>query len=67
MFDRYKLKYFVGARGTTLTELAKAMGINSVTLARKMNGTSDFSRKEIQDIKEYLKLTDEQALDIFFG
>ena len=39
--------------------------ISEVTLYRKINGTSDFTRKEIQKLKEILKLDTKTTEEIF--
>ena len=53
-------------RGVTLEELASRIGINNATLYRKMTGKSEFSRNELQAIRDILYLNDEQFLHIFF-
>lgn len=64
--DNLLLKYYCNKSGMTLSELAEKLGINYVTLNRKMNGSSDFTRQEIIDIKELLNLDSEQANKVFF-
>lgn len=51
----------------TLREIAEIMGCNEATLYRKMNGASDFTRNEIQLIKQKLKLTSDDVEAIFFA
>lgn len=51
----------------TLTGLSAAIGINPATLNRKMSGESDFTREEIQKIRNILYLTDEELNGIFFA
>lgn len=53
-------------RGVTLEELASRIGISNATLYRKMTGKSEFSRNELQAIRDVLYLNDEQFLHIFF-
>ena len=67
MFDRELFKYAVGKRKKTLESVASHIGINPTTLYRKMSGISDFNRKEIQEIKEYLALDDEESNRIFLS
>lgn len=50
----------------TNAQLAEALGIDGATLYRKKAGTSDFYRKEIQKIKDVLKLSDDDVRVIFF-
>lgn len=40
--------------------------MNRSTFYRKLNGTSEFDRKEIKAISEILKLSDEEVLNVFF-
>ena len=51
----------------TLTGLSAAIGINPATMNRKMSGESDFTRAEIQKIRNVLSLTDEELNSIFFA
>lgn len=67
MFDKNLFKYFVTRAGKTLNETAVFMQINEATLHRKMNGTSDFNREEIQKLKQFLSLSDKEAMQVFFA
>ena len=51
----------------TVPEIARVIGVNQATLHRKMNGTSDFTRNEIQLMRYALSLTDEEMKNIFFA
>lgn len=51
----------------TVPEIAAVIGVNQATLHRKMNGTSDFTRNEIQLMRYALGLTDEEMRNIFFA
>lgn len=48
-------------------KLADVLSIDEATLYRKKAGTSDFYRREIQVIKKYLNLSDEDIRLIFFA
>lgn len=50
-----------------MRDVASAIGINEATLYRKVNGTSDFTRNEIQIIKQFLDLTSDEVESIFFA
>lgn len=50
----------------TLDKLASRIGISKASLYRKMTGKSEFSRNELQAIRDVLYLNDEQFLHIFF-
>ncbi|WP_105327283.1 XRE family transcriptional regulator [Acidaminococcus provencensis] len=67
MFDKALFKYTVEKKQQTLESVAAHIGINPATLYRKMSGISDFNRKEIQEIKEFLVLSDEESNSIFFA
>ena len=51
----------------SVPEIAAVIGVNQATLHRKMNGTSDFTRNEIQLIRHALSLTVEEVDNIFFA
>lgn len=53
-------------KGFTVSEVAKAMGINTVTFWRKCKGISGFTLKDIIAIRDFLALTNEELLFIFF-
>jgi len=65
--DSNKFKYYVMRKGSTLGRVATELGINPATLSRKLSGESDFSRCEIQKIREYLGLNLAEAEEIFFN
>lgn len=67
MFDKAKFKYYVDARGYTMTKMADVLDINVTTLYRKMNGESDFTRAEMQTIKNALALSIMESNEIFFA
>ncbi len=67
MFDKNLFKYYVGRAGKTFGLTAAFLGVNEATLYRKVNGISDFTREEIQRLKDYLNLTDQEALQVFFA
>lgn len=66
MFNKNKLRAKVIEKGFTMKQIAEVLRINEVTLYRKINGTSDFTRKEIQKLKEILKLDAKTTEEIFF-
>lgn len=65
MFDKAKFKYYADKQGITMADIAATLGINIVTLYRKLNRCGDFSRAEIQILLAYLKI--ENAEEIFFA
>ena len=67
MFKKNEFRAEVVRNGMSLEDVAKAIGINYVSLNRKMNGTSDFYRGEIEKIVRLLNLSGEDVLRIFFA
>ncbi len=53
--------------GFTWADVAKEIGVNPVTLYRKVKGESDFTRAEVQKIKAFLNLDFSDVEKIFFG
>ena len=65
MLDKAKFKYFVATKNLTLSDLAVKMGMNPATLSKKLNGTTDFSRHEIQLFKDIIGLSESEMLSVF--
>lgn len=65
MFDKKLFKASVVLAGLTLRQVATELGIDETTLYRKMNGESDFYRREIQQLCALLKVKD--PAKIFFA
>lgn len=67
MFQKNEFKAEVMRRGLSLEDVANALKINPVSLHRKMNGTSDFYRGEIELIIKLLGLSGDDVIRIFFA
>lgn len=67
MFMANLFKAKIAEHNWSVEEVAAAIGVNPATLYRKINGTSDFTRNEIQMIKHALGLTSEEIEAIFFA
>lgn len=65
MFDRKRLQAQMVLVGMNVKEVSAALGINETTFYRKMNNDGDFSRKEISQLVEILKIEDPML--IFFA
>lgn len=65
MFDTRKFKAQVILAGLTMKQVAAELGIDEATLYRKMNGTSDFYRRELQQLCNLLRIDDPAS--IFFA
>lgn len=67
MFDKNKLKAKFVENGFTMEQVAQLLGINPVTLYRKMSGDSEFTRNEIAMLKNALNISLEEISNIFFA
>ena len=65
MFDKLEFRATLVRNGKTFADVAKWLGINESTLSRKVNGQTEFTRKEIQSICEFLG--EENPMKIFFA
>lgn len=62
-----RLKAKIIEKGSSVSDTAKNIGINPATFYRKCSGKSNFTRKEMLGIKDYLNLTSEEVMHIFFA
>lgn len=67
MFNKRLFRAKVIEKGFTLTQIAAKIGISEATLSRKVNGISDFTRKEIYAIVHILTLERDDVDRIFFA
>ena len=67
MFDKNKLKAKIVENGFTIEQIAQKLGINYVTLYRKLSSDTEFTRNEIAMLKDILRLSIEEIDNIFFG
>ena len=68
MVNLKKLRGLILEKGYTTNDIAIKMGVNRATFYRKMNnGGKGFLIYEAQIIVEYLELTKEEAIMIFFA
>lgn len=65
MFNERKFRAAIVEHYGTLASTAAILGISEMTLRRKMNGTSDFTRNEIQIFRTAYQLTQDQTEAIF--
>lgn len=61
------LKYHIAKSNIKAIDLVKIMGISESTYYRKVNGNSEFTRNEIQAIKDTLNLSMDDVGKIFFN
>ena len=67
MFNKERFRDRISSLGLSIGEVANLLGINEATLYRKMNGTTEFSRTEIQLLRSVLRLSVDDAEAIFFA
>lgn len=67
MFNKQKFRASVIAAGLTMDDIAKYLSVNTSTLYRKINGSSDFTRTEIQKLQKLLSLDMCKITEIFFA
>jgi len=67
LFNKQKFRASVIAAGLTMDDIAKYLSVNTSTLYRKINGSSDFTRTEIQKLQKLLSLDMCKITEIFFA
>jgi len=61
------LKARIILQGKSINELCETLGISRSAWFRKLSGTSEFTRSEIDRLRELLKLDDHETAQIFFS
>ncbi|MCD8381896.1 MAG: hypothetical protein LUC30_03115 [Clostridiales bacterium] len=61
------LRYYIAERGQTLAAYNQALGISKTALYRKMKGSSEFTREEIEKTIRFLRLNEDETMTVFFG
>ena len=67
MIQKNILKSKLSLKEKTQKDLAKVLGLSKVSVSKKVNGLSRFSLPEVKKIKDYLKLTDDEVVEIFIN
>ena len=65
MFDKRRFLAQMTLRGVSKKELAEYLGINEITLYRKINNDGHFTRQEINKMITYLHI--DNPAEIFFA
>lgn len=65
MFDKNLFRAAVVAKGKTMSDVANEIHVSNATMSKKVNGHSEFTRKEIQEICNFLEI--ENPMPIFFA
>ena len=67
MTDTEKLREVIKSRGVSFAFIAEKIGMSRQGFAKKIDENSDFKAYQMFIIKDLLRLTDEEARDIFFS
>lgn len=67
MTNSKKLKELLESRGVSFAFVAKKIGMTRQGLYKKFEDGSDFKAYQMIIIKDLLRMTDEEARDIFFS
>lgn len=62
-----KLKRRIIEKGYNMRGFCRAIGMSASSLYRKMRGSREFDRDEIERIIDTLSLTESEIIDIFFN
>ena len=62
-----KLKGKIREKGLTYKILTQKIGIGLTSMNYKINGKNLFNQEEMKKLKEALRLTDNETIDIFFS
>ena len=65
--DINKLKGKIREKRLTYKILAQKIGIGLTSMHYKSNGKNLFNQEEMKKLKEALRLTDNETIDIFFS
>ena len=61
------LRQVIQDRGIKITSLAEKVGISRQSLSQNLNGEREFAQGEILAIKNNLRLSDDEFMQIFFN
>ena len=65
--NEFKLKAKIVERNISMEELANQIGISTATLYRKVRNPLHMTLLEVTKIKDILRITDKEAIDIFLA
>ncbi|MBN1051295.1 helix-turn-helix transcriptional regulator [Clostridium botulinum] len=60
------LKAHMALKGKSINEIVDLLGISKSTIYRKLKGKSEFTRKEMLLLINFLNIGNEEAANIFF-
>ena len=61
------LKAQIALKGKKNSDIAELLGISKSAIYRKLSGKSDFTRKEILLLINFLGISTDRAMEIFFN
>lgn len=61
------LKAQIALKGKKNSDIAELLGISKSAIYRKLSGKSDFTRKEILLLINFLEISTDRAMEIFFN
>lgn len=61
------LKAQIALKGKKISDITDLLKISKSAIYRKLNGKSDFTRKEILMLINFLDISTEKAMQIFFN
>ncbi len=67
MIQKNILKSKLTLNEITQRDLAERLGLAEVTINKKVNGTIGFSLEEIAKMKDYLRLSNDEVVEIFIN
>ena len=67
MINRNLLLSKAVALDIKMPDLAERIGVNPSTLSQKMNGKREFTVAEVNAVRNVLRLTQQELIDIFFN
>ena len=67
MTDTKALEIVLLKKGKSKKDLAELLGVSMQTIYNKINNAVDFKTQEVKAITEFLQLTQEEMMAIFFA
>ena len=65
--DKLRLEYEIKRKGLSVNDFCEKIGVSRSAYYRKCNGSSEFTRDEIESIMRVLEISLEEGMLIFFS